>query len=315
MIDAQPVPLRGPSGAEDQLETTLTPGVSLDTRPRHLDNHLEKRIAFAVCPQENHMRIHNRSAAIVLTGTLALCVAGVCAQSPDMQLTVRDVAVPGLVWYKPAETLDHKTPLVLDDGSGKIIHTQFDAEGHLWWYQPTPCDAKGNTYRLRELKPGEGKPRGIKVEAGKAATYDVTIDGQPFTVFNYDKDTPKPYLYPVIGPTGAGVTRNFPMKDLPEERAQGKRKSRQDHPHHRSIWTAYGDVRLGDFDKVGTDYWAVGKGKGLQKVTKIAAVQSGPVFGLIEADIDWTNAAGKKELSETRTYRFFKAVPTSGSWT
>jgi hypothetical protein len=96
------------------------------------------------------------------------------------------------------------------------------------------------------------------------------------------------------------------MKDTPAERGPDKRHSRQDHPHHRSIWTAYGDVRMGDFSKEGTDYWAVGKDKGLEKVTKIVRVESGPVFGLIEANIDWVTAAGKKELAETRTYRFFK---------
>ena len=39
----------------------------------------------------------------------------------------------------------------------------------------------------------------------------VNIGDELFTAYNY-KDTAKPYLYPIIGPTGANMTRHFPMK-------------------------------------------------------------------------------------------------------
>lgn len=39
----------------------------------------------------------------------------------------------------------------------------------------------------------------------------------------------RPYLYPIIGPTGAGMTRNYPMK----EDVAGEEK---DHPHHKGLW-------------------------------------------------------------------------------
>jgi hypothetical protein len=241
-----------------------------------------------------------------LISSLGLWRASTPAQAVDMDLTVRDVPAPGPVFFMPEKPIDRKIPLVLNDGSGAVIRTQFDADGSVWWYQPVACDDKGRTYRLRESKAGEGDQGKVRIEAEKSSLFNVSLDGRPFTAFNYGEGTPKPFLYPVIGPTGASVTRNFPMKDVPEERGPDKRHTRQDHPHHQSIWTAYGDVRLGDFSKEGTDYWTVGKGKGQQKVTKITRVQSGPVFGLIQADIDWVNAAGKKELSETRTYRFYK---------
>lgn len=47
-------------------------------------------------------------------------------------------------------------------------------------------------------------------------------------------------IYPVLGPGGVRMTRGFPF----EERADEE----QDHPHHRSLWFAHGDV-------AGRDFW------------------------------------------------------------
>lgn len=73
-------------------------------------------------------------------------------------------------------------------------------------------------------------------ETGK--TVRVEINGQLFTEY-YFKDVPRPYFYPVIGPTGKSVTRHWPMKDVENEE--------QDHIHHRSLWYAHGDVNGHDF--------------------------------------------------------------------
>ena len=40
----------------------------------------------------------------------------------------------------------------------------------------------------------------------------VSIDGQLFTEYIY-RGYPRPILYPVIGPYGIGITRNWPLKD------------------------------------------------------------------------------------------------------
>ncbi|MBL62751.1 MAG: hypothetical protein CMI30_05015 [Opitutae bacterium] len=50
--------------------------------------------------------------------------------------------------------------------------------------------------------------------------------GKPFAEYVVDQAN-KPYLYPVHGPTGAAMTRNYPMKLVEGER--------HDHPHHRGI--------------------------------------------------------------------------------
>ena len=68
----------------------------------------------------------------------------------------------------------------------------------------------------------------------------VTIDGKLFTEYNY-QGVSRPFLYPIIGPTGENVTRNYPMKDVEGEA--------WDHVHHRALYFAHGDIN-------GVDFWA-----------------------------------------------------------
>ena len=77
----------------------------------------------------------------------------------------------------------------------------------------------------------------------------VNVGDKLFTQYVYkDAKRAKPVLYPVIGPLGLPMTRNYPL----EEAAKGEAK---DHPHHASLWYTHGEVN-------GVDFWAVGKGKG-----------------------------------------------------
>ena len=64
--------------------------------------------------------------------------------------------------------------------------------------------------------------------------------GKPFADYVVDQAN-KPYLYPVHGPTGAAMTRNYPMKKIKGER--------HDHPHHRGI--NFGHEGIG-----GADSWS-----------------------------------------------------------
>jgi hypothetical protein len=66
----------------------------------------------------------------------------------------------------------------------------------------------------------------------------VEINGTLFTEYYY-QNVSRPFLYPLIGPQGSGVTRDFPMKIMPHES--------QDHPHHRSVWFAHGEINGCDF--------------------------------------------------------------------
>ncbi len=67
----------------------------------------------------------------------------------------------------------------------------------------------------------------------------VTIGSEPFA--EYDCTSHRfPVVYPVHGPTGAPMTRHFPMRRDVEGEAH-------DHPHHRSLWFAHGAVNGHDF--------------------------------------------------------------------
>lgn len=68
----------------------------------------------------------------------------------------------------------------------------------------------------------------------------VEIDGKLFTEYRSDRKVP--CLYPIISPSGVGLTRNFPLA----ESAPGEEK---DHPHHVSVWFTHGLVN-------GVDFWA-----------------------------------------------------------
>lgn len=64
--------------------------------------------------------------------------------------------------------------------------------------------------------------------------------GELVTAYQTGKDEPKPYFYPLIGPTGENVTRHWPMKD-------GVEGEETDHIHHRSLWFGLGKVNGYDF--------------------------------------------------------------------
>lgn len=207
----------------------------------------------------------------------------------------------GPVCFKPQEPLDHKQVyLLVKHKGGHAPIAQVDHEGRLCWWAPAMKARQSFSYAMEPLTPGQ-KLAGVVVEDNKAADglIEVTISGKPFTTLNFKKDETKPYLYPVIGPTGDPVTRHYPMKDV-----EGERK---DHHHHRSIWSAHGDVRTRDFDKPASNYWHEKgpKETAVQRVRKITRTVSGPVFGQIQAEIDWNAPDGKRDFTETRTYTFF----------
>lgn len=85
----------------------------------------------------------------------------------------------------------------------------------------------------------------VKLTEGSSSV-KVEINGKLFTEYHF-KNVSRPFLYPLIGPGGARMTRNWPMQEVPDEE--------RDHPHHRSLWYAHGDINGHDFwsesDKAG----------------------------------------------------------------
>jgi hypothetical protein len=120
----------------------------------------------------------------------------------------------------------------------------------------------------------------------------VAIGGQTFTDYVFTGHS-KPILYPIIGPGGAEMTRNYPMKE-------GVAGESQDHPHHKSLWFTHGDVN-------GVDFWAEypPKGKENQKygkeVQKRVIKAEGGKTAVIQTENEWVQPDGKVAMTDERT--------------
>ncbi len=111
----------------------------------------------------------------------------------------------------------------------------------------------------------------------------VMINGQFFTEY-WRNFNGTPILWPIIGPTGKPVTRNYPMAKAPGER--------EDHPHHRSLWFGHGDVN-------GLSYWHREEIRHRQ----FELLESGTV-GKIVTRNDWLDPKGNPICEDRRFLRF-----------
>jgi hypothetical protein len=122
----------------------------------------------------------------------------------------------------------------------------------------------------------------------------VEIKGKPFTQFFIGPETNKPYLHPLRSASGKIVTRGYPMEeDIPGES--------RDHPHHRGLWFAHGDVN-------GFDFWGneTRGGKfGRIVLAKVDNLSGGKDSGVIDAGFEWRDPGGKVLLTEARQMTFY----------
>jgi hypothetical protein len=116
----------------------------------------------------------------------------------------------------------------------------------------------------------------------------VTLDGELMTRYLIQSG-PKPILWPLIGPTGKEMTRQYPMRDALDT-------ERDDHVHHRSLWFTHGDVG-------GVDFWSE-SGKNGRIVHREFVTVEGGEQATIVARNDWLSAGGKKICEEQRTFEF-----------
>ena len=131
--------------------------------------------------------------------------------------------------------------------------------------------------------------KGVRIDrAGE--TLKVAIDGEPFTEYHFT-NAPRPYFYPVIGPTGEPVIRHWPMKEAENET--------RDHPHHRSLWFAHGDVN-------GHDFWGESEGHGAIVHDEFLEIASGPNIGVIRSRNRWVADNGDVVCTDTRVHRFYR---------
>ena len=121
------------------------------------------------------------------------------------------------------------------------------------------------------------------------------VDGTHFTTYNFGSDVVRPYFFPLIGPTGSQVVRSWPM-------VEGVVGETNDHPHHKGLYVAHGDVN-------GTDNWSEGPDHCTMRHAGFARLVSGPVYGSFDETVEWLDREARIVLTETRRVTFFNLGP------
>ncbi|NHN29862.1 DUF6807 domain-containing protein [Paenibacillus agricola] len=189
--------------------------------------------------------------------------------------------------------------LVMKDEQGGVTRVQaIETNGycHIHFIVEQLAKGESRTYKI-ELE-AEAEAEGQKTAASgvefiheESQKIDVLVGGSYFTSYVYDSSIAKPYLGPMIGPYGDSYTRlDFETKE---------------HPHHRSLWLAIGDVN-------GIDMWnEPAERHGRQLHQKFAQVIDGPVCGVITSHNVWTSFNKKPQIDEARTITVYN-TPAGG---
>jgi hypothetical protein len=106
----------------------------------------------------------------------------------------------------------------------------------------------------------------------------IEIGGKLFSEYRF-RGAPKPCLFPILDAEGVSYTRNWPMKDTPDEV--------HDHDWHRSVWFGHGLVN-------GHDFWREIPERKTGTIQHEAILEHrGGTDGLIRAASRWVAADGK----------------------
>jgi len=116
----------------------------------------------------------------------------------------------------------------------------------------------------------------------------IKVDGKLFAHY-VKKSGNKPIIWPIIGPTGKEMTRQYPMREAGEQ-------ERADHPHHRSFWFTHGDVN-------GISFWHEGKNTGTIAHREFTKIEQGETAAIALIN-DWIGPDGEKICEEASTYTF-----------
>jgi len=176
--------------------------------------------------------------------------------------------------------------VLLDAETGTRVPCQ-PGDGKVSWIVDDLPAGREKTYTLKD-SPSEDVP-GMTVKQGDDSM-DVLLGDQLFTTYHYEKDRVRPFLNPVIGPTGVSMVRELFDEENPPE---------HDHIHHKGMLSAHGDVN-------GADNWSEVQDRNATQVHKQTdSVVSGPVYGRIAVTNDWLDKPGEHVVLERRVMTFW----------
>jgi hypothetical protein len=105
-------------------------------------------------------------------------------------------------------------------------------------------------------------------------------DGLEIARYHFGPTLHRPFIFPVIGPSGRSLTR------------MGHPHDPESHSHHNSVWISHHDVS-------GTDFWS-DSGNGKIRHNRIIKFDDGNQTSSIIAENHWLTNKGKVLLHETR---------------
>lgn len=151
------------------------------------------------------------------------------------------------------------------------------------------------------LSPSSFSDKGFSI---KETDFGLTVkyDGELVTNYIVDQAN-KPYLWPLIGPTGKPMTRAYPMENVDGEQF--------DHPHHRSIWFGHQNVdgfdtwlemRTGTEKNLDSDKLKTFKKKmGKTVHREFAKLDANEKRAIIKTRNDYVGSDGRNLMSDERT--------------
>jgi hypothetical protein len=246
------------------------------------------------------VKVRHAGAVLAATAVVLSVAAPAPAPAAGWRVTVRN---PGaalgetpVVAEVAAAGLPAGDYVLRPEGDGPSLPAQVFAAGGKTYLGAVLKGVRENataTYTLQPQARSERNGSGVEIRPD-GRNLEVLVGGKRLTVYRTDLGT-KPIFYPVIGPTGAPITRAYPMNDVAGET--------RDHPHQRSLWFTHGAVN-------GLDFWASDpinrpspKYGSIKETARDTA--SGAALGVIATADDWLGPDGKPVCQDERVVRFY----------
>ena len=134
------------------------------------------------------------------------------------------------------------------------------------------------------LVEGDAEPAVKLAQDEEKKRIDITIGGELFTAYVYEDGLAKPYLGPMYTRNGETYTRlDFETKE---------------HPHHRSVFLAIGDIN-------GIDFWNEPENRGLEIPAGFENFTEGAAFAAFTAKNVWKSIDGVPQIDEARRFTLY----------
>ncbi len=265
----------------------------MDIQPRPMPQPPRTSKERTTLAMTKHIQL-SLSGFVRLAMALTLVCAASAAEANGWKLTVRTprpgaLDAPILVAVSPSLPIGDYV-LEMPGAPAPVIAQVFGSAGKHWLGSVLPSVPVQGTYRLRPRTSSDKViPEGFVLEP-RGANIAILLDQNLVSEYRTDVGA-KPFLFPLVGPTGSSYTRAYPMETLAGED--------RDHPHQRSLWFTHGKVN-------GIDFWSEQKGHGTIKETARTCTVSGPLLARLCTSDDWTGPDGRKVCEDERVLTFYK---------